>query len=162
MLDPDPDEMNADPQPWFRRSLPYYSTIEILFHRHQCTGSGSVSFWASRILIRNYCMDPEPDPSISMQENWEKRWFELFCDFLMTSYLWDWCNNVHGVPKYPNKQKNLLRYGKKTKKKSNFLLASWNQLTKRGSVRIQGRIRNLVYGSKDPDPSQKVTDPEHW
>jgi hypothetical protein len=26
---------------------------------------------------------------------------------------------------------------------------------------IQIRIRNLVYGSKDPDPSENVTDPEH-
>ncbi len=30
----------------------------------------------------------------------------------------------------------------------------------KGRIRI--RIRNPVYGSKDPEPSQFVTDPEHW
>jgi hypothetical protein len=27
---------------------------------------------------------------------------------------------------------------------------------------IRIRIRNQVYGSKDPDPYQNVTDPDHW
>jgi hypothetical protein len=53
----------------------------------------------------------------------------------------------NNVPKVRNKQKKLI-FGilKDTAKKSRI------------------RIRNLEYGSKDPDPDpyQNVTDPEYW
>ncbi len=37
-------------------------------------------------LVRN--MDPDSDPSIIKQKQWEKPWFLLFCDFVFTFYLW--------------------------------------------------------------------------
>jgi hypothetical protein len=67
------------------------------------------------------------------------------------------------VPTESNKQKNL--------EKTYYLLASWKSLTKRAGpdavqirfwLRIQIRICKSVYGSKDPDPFQNVTDSEHW
>jgi hypothetical protein len=50
------------------------------------------------------------------------------------------------VPTVSNKQKNLLFVG--------ILKVTDEQ------GRIQ--IRNQLYGSKDPEPSQNVTDPKHW
>jgi hypothetical protein len=73
-----------------------------------------------------------------------QRWFLLFNDFLSLK------TDVN-VPTESIKQKN--------KKKTYFLLASWKFLMKSGS--ISGCL-NQVYGSKDPEPYQTVTDPEHW
>jgi hypothetical protein len=39
---------------------------------------------------------------------------------------------------------------------NNFVKKATDEYT-----RIRSRIRNPVYGSKDPDPFQNVTDPEH-
>ncbi len=33
MLDPDPDEMNADPQPWFFMLVTFWRYIYIIFQR---------------------------------------------------------------------------------------------------------------------------------
>ncbi len=58
------------------------------------------------------------------------------------------------VPKVINKQKNL---EKKT-------LFCWHleSLCLKEQDLDPGRICIPVYGSKDPDPHQNVTDPEHW
>ncbi len=91
-------------------SIKFYTVLEIwkgaghqssVGSPKQCSGSGSrsvepVSFWTSRIRNRIRILiagiwtdpdvDPAPDPSITKQKHLEKPWFQLFCDFLMTSF----------------------------------------------------------------------------
>ncbi len=68
----------------WRRSSEIWLTLVWI---RQCAGSGSVSFWASRILIWQSEVRIRILPSSS--KNCKKKpSFLLFCDFLMTFYLW--------------------------------------------------------------------------
>jgi hypothetical protein len=86
---------------------------------------------------------PDPDPSINKQKNLEKPLFRQFCDFLMTF------KTDVSVSTVSNKQKKL------REKKLIFVGVLKGNAEK-------SRMRNPVYGSKDPDPYKNVTAPEHW
>jgi hypothetical protein len=73
----------------------------------------------------------------------------LFSDFLIIFLS---LKTDENVPTESNEQKNL-------EKKTYFLLAFWKSLTKRAGSG-SGSV-NQVNRSKDPDPYQNVTDPEH-
>jgi hypothetical protein len=89
MLDPDPDEMNADPQPWFEPlvfgtgtmrghirmlsrsvSVPLFILLDTdpvecywVMAKNQCSGSGSeIRIRIHRIHMFLGLKDPDPDP----------------------------------------------------------------------------------------------------
>ncbi len=72
----------------------------------------------------------------------------MFCDFLMTCNLWKMM--------YMCLQVSTL-LSKKILTKTRFFVGILKATDKKSKI----RIRSLVYGSKDPDPSRNVTDPEH-
>ncbi len=91
--------------------------------------------------------DPDRDPFISKQNYWEKLWFQLFCVVTFE----DFCKCT--VPTVSNKQKE---------EKKLILVGIEKATDEKSRIRIRIQILNSVYGSKDPDLSQTVTDPEHW
>jgi hypothetical protein len=58
---------------------------------------------------------------------------------------------------------NVLPVSNKQNLEKNFVdILKANEEKSRIRSRIKIRIRNPFYGSKDPDPSQNVTEAEHW
>ncbi len=85
------------------------------------------------------------DLYLLLKVNIKKTLISTFCDFSLTFYLQNRCKCIYGTKLANKLRKNLFLVGilKATDEKSRI------------------RIRNPVYGFKDPDPSQNVTDPEH-
>jgi hypothetical protein len=89
---------------------------------------------------------PNPDPSIKkphIKKNLECNCFGLLQDLLPLKA-------AINTGKQKTLGKKLFFYG--------ILIATYKGMIR---IRIQIRIRNPVYGSKDPDPYQNVTDPDH-
>ena len=103
----------------------------------QCFGSGSVCFWASgvRILLST-------SKKIEINQDFycfvNSEWHVIFED-------WSLCASCTAR----NKQKKLIFVG----------ILKANAKKRRSRSRIL--IRNPVYGSKDPDLYENVTNPEH-
>ncbi len=72
-----------------------------------------------------------------------------FCDFLIACYLWGRIYSKCNYSKNCNKQKKM--------GKNLFFVGNLKAIDEKSRI----RIRNPLYGSKDPSPSENVTDPEH-
>ncbi len=83
---------------------------------------------------------------INKQINWEKPWFLTVLWLLLTCYLW------RRMSMYLQKVISIKLF-----KQTYFFVSIWKATDKNSRI----RIRNLVYGSKDPDPFQNVTDPQN-
>ncbi len=112
-------------------------TVKKMFF--QCSRSEeSVCFWASQ--IHNYL---HGSGSFRKQaKDFFKKLYFNSCDFVMTCYLWRRCKCT---------------FSKKKTRKPIFV-----GFLKSYDVKSRIRICYPVYESKDPDPYQNVTYPEHW
>jgi len=110
-----------------------------MFKRNLCSGSAeSVGFWTSRIRIWIRLLF-----GFFRHEANKNLDFELFFDFLIACYFEDWCKCTYckHIP-----SKTLFKISK-----IYFLLAS----DEKSGIRSRIRIRNPVYGFKDPNPDSK-------